>query len=39
MAVPVAVCEIFSAKELCDLENRVRQGSPASLKVLKSAKI
>ena len=24
MAVPVAVCEIFSAKELCDLENRVR---------------
>jgi len=24
MAVYVAVCEIFSVKELCDLENRVR---------------
>ena len=24
MAVPVAVCEIFSIKEWCDLENRVR---------------
>ena len=24
MAVSVAVCEISSAKELCDLENRVR---------------
>jgi len=24
MAVPVAVCEIFSVKEWCDLENRVR---------------
>jgi len=24
MAVSVAVCEIFSAKEWCDLENRVR---------------
>jgi len=24
MAVSVAVCEIFSVKELCDLENRVR---------------
>jgi len=23
MAVHLAVCEIFSAKELCDLENRV----------------
>ena len=24
MAVSVAVCEIFSIKEWCDLENRVR---------------
>ena len=24
MAVSVAVCEIFSAKKWCDLENRVR---------------
>jgi len=24
MAVPVAVCEIFSVKEWCDLENMVR---------------
>jgi len=24
MAVSVAVCEIFSAKDWCDLENRVR---------------
>jgi len=24
VAVSVAVCEIFSVKELCDLENRVR---------------
>ena len=24
MAVSVAICEIFSAKEWCDLENRVR---------------
>ena len=24
MAVPVAVCEIFSIKEWCDVENRVR---------------
>jgi len=24
MAVSVAVCETFSVKELCDLENRVR---------------
>jgi len=24
MAISVAVCEIFSAKEWCDLENRVR---------------
>ena len=24
VAVSVAVCEIFSAKEWCDLENRVR---------------
>ena len=24
MAVPVDVCEIFSVKEWCDLENRVR---------------
>ena len=24
MTVSVAVCEIFSVKELCDLENRVR---------------
>ena len=24
MAVSVAVCELFSVKELCDLENRVR---------------
>jgi len=24
MAVSVAVCEIFSVKELCDLKNRVR---------------
>ena len=24
LAVSVAVCEIFSAKERCDLENRVR---------------
>jgi len=24
MAVSLAVCEIFSAKEWCDLENRVR---------------
>ena len=24
MAVSVAVCEIFSGKEWCDLENRVR---------------
>jgi len=24
MAVSVAVCEIFSVKEWCDLENRVR---------------
>jgi len=27
MAVSVAVCEIFSVKEWCDLENRVRVGS------------
>jgi len=27
MAVSVAVCEIFSIKEWCDLENRVRVGS------------
>jgi len=27
LAVSVAVCEIFSAKEWCDLENRVRVGS------------
>ena len=24
MAIPVAICEIFSTKEWCDLENRVR---------------
>jgi len=24
MAVSVAVCEIFSVKEMCDLENQVR---------------
>jgi len=24
MAISVAVCEIFSVKELCDLENKVR---------------
>jgi len=24
MAVSVAVCEIFSVKEWCDLENRIR---------------
>ena len=29
MAVSVAVCEIFSVKELCDLENRVRVRSMA----------
>ena len=27
MAVSVAVCEIFSVKEWCDLENRVRVSS------------
>jgi len=27
MAVSVAVCEIFSVKEWCDLENRVRARS------------
>ena len=27
MAVSVAVCEIFSVKEWCDLENRVRSRS------------
>ena len=27
MAVSVAVCDIFSVKEWCDLENRVRAGS------------
>jgi len=27
MAVSVAVCEIFSIKEWCDLENRVSVGS------------
>ena len=27
LAMSVAVCEIFSAKEWCDLENRVRVGS------------
>ena len=27
MAVSVVVCEIFSAKDWCDLENRVRVGS------------
>ena len=24
MAVSIAICEIFSAKEWCDLENRIR---------------
>ena len=32
MAVSVAVCEIFSVKEWCDLENRVRV-RPRSLKL------
>jgi len=32
MSVSVAVCEIFSVKEWCDLENRVRV-SPRSLKM------
>ena len=32
MAVSVAVCEIFSVKEWCDLENQVRGGS-RSLKI------
>jgi len=27
MAVSVAVCEIFSVKEWCDLENRVKANS------------
>ena len=27
MTITVAVCEIFSVKEWCDLENRVRVGS------------
>jgi len=27
MAVSIAVCEIFSIKEWCDLENRVSVGS------------
>jgi len=27
MAVSVAVCDIFSVKEWCDLQNRVRVGS------------
>ena len=27
MAVSAAICEIFSVKEWCDLENRVRVGS------------
>jgi len=30
MAVSVAVCEIFSVKEWCDLENRVRVRSRSS---------
>jgi len=30
MAVSVAVCEIFSVKEWCDLENRVRVRSMSS---------
>ena len=30
MAVSVAVCEIFSVKEWCDLENRVRVRSKSS---------
>jgi len=29
MAVSVAACEIFSAKEWCDVENRVRVRSRA----------
>jgi len=33
LAVSVAVCEIFSAKEWCDLENRVRVCS-RSLKIV-----
>jgi len=33
MAVSVAVCEIFSVKEWCDLENRVRDRSE-SLKMV-----
>ena len=33
MAVSVAVCEIFSVKEWCDLENRVRVHS-RSLKMV-----
>ena len=32
MTVSVAVCEIFSVKEWCDLEHRVR-GSSRSLKI------
>jgi len=32
MAVSVAVCEIFSVKEWCDLENQVT-GSSSSLKM------
>ena len=30
VAVPVAVCEIFSVKEWCELENRVRVRSRSS---------
>ena len=30
MAISVAVCEIFSVKELCDLENKVRVCSRSS---------
>jgi len=30
MAVSVAVCEIFSVRELCDLENQVRGRSRSS---------
>jgi len=33
MAVSVAVCEIFSVKEWCDLENRVRVRSRSFLEM------
>jgi len=39
MAVSVAVCEIFSVKEWCDLENRVRVRSRHHLIVNGPSKI